>query len=507
MNWTLKNCKAVLSERRLLVALGTMILGLGVSGVSLWIDEGFSAKLAVQPTFAAWAATLSGIRGSEPQMPGYELYLWLWARLFGTSEWTLRLANVPWALLFTASLAWGAECLLNIRRTWLIICLSPFLWFYMNEARPYVMVMGLSMVTTIAVLAYTRNVQRSGFAQWWCLVSLLLLWSVHMLTIILVPSLLLLCAMRPVSIKIFIKQWLLPALVTLPLFSFLAFYYLHTLACGKGGAIEKPGLPNLVFAMYELLGFGGLGPPRNVLRHSPNFYALFHYLPGIGLGVLALGLVALAIFLNMRNSQELRLVIALFTAFATGLLFELALSYAAHFRILGRHVAVFFPLLSLLLLTGLKTRDNLPRAGFVTCALLLGVAWSVSDFRQRLLPSYEKDDYRDAAALAHNTLARGEPVLWLADGVTANYYGLRTIDLLKPESSTAFDGTAAYWAACPYSLFEQSLKGQGKVLVVMSDKFDIFDHDGKCRKIIASLDSEHVASFPAFDAWQIIGIK
>ncbi len=60
-----------LSERWILVAVGTMLLALGVSGESLWIDEGYSAKLAMQPTLVLWARTLKSILGSEPQMPGY----------------------------------------------------------------------------------------------------------------------------------------------------------------------------------------------------------------------------------------------------------------------------------------------------------------------------------------------------------------------------------------------------------------------------------------------------
>jgi hypothetical protein len=505
---TFNESRIYLKQRWFLVALGTLLLCLGVSGVSLWIDEGYSAKLAAQPTFADWIATLSGIRGSEPQMPGYQLYLWFWARLFGTSEWALRLANVPWAVLFAASLAWGAECLLNIRKAWLIICLSPFLWFYMNEARPYAMVMGLAMVTTVAVLAYARNAQRFGLAPWWCLVSLLLLWSSHMLAIILAPSLLLLlCVMRPASIKIFIRQWLFPAVITLPCYFCLAFYYLRTLVSGKGGVIERPSLPNLVFAMYEFLGFGGLGPPRNLLRQSPNFHTLLLYWPGIGLGVLALGIVALAILLNLRESAERRVVFALFVAFTTGLLFTFALSYAAHFRMLGRHIAAFFPLLVLLLLTGLQKEGNLPRIKLASCVLLLGIAWSVSDFRQRLLQSYEKDDYRDAAALAHNALARGEPVLWLADQETAEYYGLRTTEVLKPVSTATPGRMAAASGGCPFSWFQQSLQDHLAVLVVMSDKPDLFDIGGKCRKTLDSLNSVHVASFPAFEAWQVTGVK
>jgi len=501
--------KAMLLERCLLIALGTLLLCLGISGVSLWIDEGYSVQLAVQTSLTAWANTLSSMRGSEPQMPGYLLYLWAWARIFGMSEWALRLANVPWALLFTASLAWGAECVLNIRRAWLIVCLSPFLWFYMNEARPYAMVMGISMITTVAVVAYAADPKRFPHAPWWGMVSLLLLWSIHMLTIVLAPSLLLfIYAMRTVSIKQFIKEWFLPVVVTAPCFVCLAAYYLCTLLGGRGGQIEKPGLPNLAFAIYEFLGLEGLGPPRNVLREAPGLHTFFPYLPTLAFGVVAFGVVLLAILLRKRDSTERRVVLGLFVSFAAGLLFMFALSYAAHFRVLGRHMATFFPLFALLLLTGLLTGKSLRRRNLVFCALLLlGAAWSISDFRQRLLPSYEKDDYRDAAALARSALVRGEPVLWLAYTETARYYGLQITEVLSPEDVGPPDATAAISGACSRTWFEQSLQEHRPVLVVISDKPDLFDRDGNCRRTLDSLSMEHVASFPAFDAWQVTGVK
>ena len=496
-------------ERYLLIALGAVLLCLGISGVSLWIDEGYSAMLAAQSSLTHWALTLNSMHGSDPQMPGYYIYLWAWAQIFGISEWALRLANVPWAVLFTASLAWGAECVLNVRRAWLIICLSPFLWFYMNEARPYSMVIGLSMITTISAVAYAENPQRFRHAPWWGMVSLLVLWSTHMLTIVLAPSLLLfICAMRTVSIKQFLKEWLLPIVVTAPCFVGLAAYYLYTLLGGKGGQHEKPGLSNLAFAVYEFLGFGGLGPPRNVLREAQSLPTFFPYLPTLALGVVAFCAVLLAILLHRHDSTERRLVFSLFMSLAAGFLLTLALSYAAHFRVLGRHMAAFFPLFVVLLLTGLLTGGTRRYSNLAFSALfLLGIAWSVSDFRQRLLRSYEKDDYRDAAALARSALVRGEPVQWLADPVTARYYGLRVTEALNPESVGPPDMKAAIYGGCSRSWFEQSLHQHGTALIVMGDKPDLFDRDGNCRKTLDSLSIEHVASFPAFDAWQVTGIK
>jgi hypothetical protein len=495
-----------LSERWVLVVIGTSLLALGVSGESLWVDEGYSAKLAMQPTLMLWARTLQSILGSEPQMPGYQLYLWGWTRIFGMSEWAMRFANLPWALLFTAMLAWASERLLHVRRLWLVICLSPFLWFYMNEARPYAMMLGLSMATTAAVLSYAREPEHFRFASWWTMISLLVLWATHMLAITLVPSLLvLLYLLHPVSFKSFIRQWLWPVLATLPFYLLLALYYLRTVAGGKGGNIEKPGLSNLVFSLYEFLGFGGLGPPRTDLRLHPNLHTLLPYLPTLTLGVLAFVLLGAAIILRVRHSSDQRTVFGLAIAFVVGVLVTFGLAYAAHFRLLGRHLAVFPPLLAFLLIAALRPvrnqRQQVPVFGFL---LLLAAIWLCSDFKQRVLPNYRKDDYRSAVALARNTLEKGELVLWLADRETAKYYGLTTTEGLEKGSLSPGRPMEAVSGVCSPARLERSLSSGKPVLIVITDR-EHFDPAGNCREIVNSLNSAHVASYPNFDVWQVTG--
>lgn len=500
--------KVILIERVSLVAVGTLLLCLAISGASIWIDEALSEMLAAQPTLASWASTLDGMQGSEPQMPGYLIYLWGWARLFGVTEWSLRLANLPWALLFTASLAWGSEYLLGVRRWWLIICLSPFVWLYMNEARPYAMLMGLSMVTTVAVLAYGRDPQRFRHAPWWVMVSLLALWFVHMLTITLVVSLsIILYILRPAPIRSLVRDWFAPVIVTLPFFFCLSLYYVRTLVQGKAGAIETPGLRNLAFALFEFFGFEGLGAPRAMLRLSPSFHTLLPYLGTVGLGVVALVILVIAILMHLRDSREGRTVFALSTALAAGLLFTLGLSFAANFRMLGRHVATFFPIFALLLLAGVAPRAKQNTGRLVLAGLLLlGIAWSVSDFRLRMLQSYQKDDYRDAAALAQHALQRGEAVLWLADTLSARYYGLPTTDGLSQGGTLLPGAPRAVSGSCSAAGFQQALQGHGPILVFVSDR-PVFDPSGNCLKILESLNREHIASFPDFDVWQVNGVE
>jgi hypothetical protein len=493
-----------LSERWILIIVGTFLLALGVSGESLWVDEGYSAKLAMQPTLVLWARTLQSILGSEPQMPGYQLYLWGWTRLFGMSEWAMRFANLPWAVLFTATLAWGSERLLRVRRLWLVICLSPFLWFYMNEARPYAMMLGLSMAITVAVLAYARDPECFLVAPWWAMILLLVLWAVHMLAITLVPSLVvLLFLLRPVPIKTFIRQWLLPILVTTPFYLSLALYYLHTVAGGKGGSIEKPGLSNLGFSLYEFLGFGGLGPPRTDLRLHPNLHTLLPYLPMLTLGMLAFVLLGVTIVPRLRSSSDRRTALGLATAFAVGVLVTFGLAYVAHFRLLGRHLAVFPPLLVFLLIAGLRpVRDQRQQTPVLGSLLLLAAVWICSDFKQRVLPSYHKDDYRSAAALARSALANGEPVLWVADRETANYYGLTTTEGLEKGILLPDGPMEAVSGVCSPARLENSLSSGKPVLVLITDR-EHFDPGGNCREVVGSRNSTHVASYSDFDAWQV----
>jgi hypothetical protein len=498
--------KSSISERWILVVVGTLVLALGVSGESLWVDEGYSAKLAMQPTLILWATTLKSILGSEPQMPGYQLYLWGWTRLFGVSEWAMRFANLPWAALFTASLAWGAECLLGVRRVWLVICLSPFLWFYMNEARPYAMILGLSMVTTAAVLAYARDPERFRSAPWWAVVCFVLLWFVHMLAIALLPSLLLLLyIVRPASTKAFVRKWMLPIVVTGPFYLLLALYYVHTVIVGRGGNIEKPGLSNLAFALYEFLGFGGLGPPRTDLRLHPNLHTLLPYLPALMLGGLAFILLGIAVWLQSRRSEDRRTIQALAVSFVVGVLLTFGLACSVHLRLLGRHLAVFPPLLGLLLVAGFRpTQDVRQRRLAVGALLLLGTVWLCSDLKQRLLPSYHKDDYRSAVALARKVLAKGEPVLWLADRETASYYGLTSTEGLEKGRLLPGKPMEAVSGVCSPLRLERSLQAWKQVLVVITDR-EHFDPGGNCRGVVTALNSTHVASYPAFDAWEVNG--
>jgi hypothetical protein len=51
---------------------------------------------------------------------------------------------------------------------------------------------------------------------------------------------------------------------------------------------------------------------------------------------------------------------------------------------------------------------------------------------------------------------------------------------------------------------ERSLLGGQQALVVITDR-EHFDPGGRCREVVDSLNSTHVASYPDFDVWQVHG--
>jgi hypothetical protein len=136
------------------VVLGSALLMLAITRQSLWIDEAWTAWFAGHASMRSLLHVLMLAPGGDEQFPGYLIYMHAWVSLFGRSEIALRSSNLPFAVLFLFSLSWISTVLLKRPYAWLIVTLSPFLWFYMNEARPYVGLMASSSVVAAAVLTY-----------------------------------------------------------------------------------------------------------------------------------------------------------------------------------------------------------------------------------------------------------------------------------------------------------------------------------------------------------------
>ncbi len=399
-----------------------------ISSRSLWIDEACTAMKALPTSLAGWWHVMVNDKSADVQMPFYMFYVWAWARVFGSTEWSLHLANIPWfafgAVVFIQSFS-ARDCSRQIAT--LLVLLCPFAWYYLDEARPYAMQLGAGMliVGSLRGLMQTRwerrNVGRLNLAGF--LVGIIVLSGSSLLGMVWSAAAI---AAFPLllgrhQLFLLVKQcWITLAASAVPLIA-LAIFYLWTLKMGaRASAAATTSVGSMFFAAYELLGFTGMGPGRLEMR-SAGPGALRGHLVGVGLYGLAVAAVILAALFAVFGSKN-RKPLALIFCCSVPPIFIVSVGWVAHFRVLGRHLAPFVPVWLLLLTLGItvlwasnKMAARAVAVGFCVLSLLSCLSLRFS-FR------HEKDNYRAAADVAKAALGAGQPVWWNAAEEGARYY-------------------------------------------------------------------------------------
>jgi hypothetical protein len=490
-------------------------LGLAITRQSLWVDEGYTAWFASHNSFASFFSALVGSPGApgDPQMIFYLLYMWLWVKVFGISEVALRASNVPFAILFMVTMSWASRHLLRRPQLAVFFYLCPFFWFYLNDARPYVALIAFSSVATVALLAYLVNPTKySLFAPWCCLIAFFLAWGTHILAAFLFPSMVVLIVVitwGDSSLRHrFLRDWYRPALWCAPAFVAMAAFYMWVSANGVNRGFRNPGPSNFAYVMYEFLGFGGLGPPRNEIRAAPDFLVFAPYWPWLLLGVIALlGLV----FLVFRTRPS-KIVRCLAASLIAGAAIALVISIIENFQVLGRHMAALFPLFLItpMLWPEPPISSSRNRHGAIAALVALLAAWTISDARLRYVGKYGKDSYREASliAAARSRLDGGE-ILWAADPHVAHYYGTlvmkgqNTVEIGNddglnwPVNNRAID--ARNWSSVEARAY---LDASTKPTILVLSKPDLFDTKGGWREIIQQRRPTELARLIAFKVYE-----
>jgi len=140
---------------------------------SFWYDEVVTVSLVAKPLRGMFAALPS----SESAPPLYSVAAWVWARLFGTSEFGLRALSALAGSL-TIPVAYAAVKSLVARRTAFIVAalasVSPVLVWYSQEARAYAL---LLLLTALSFLFFVRAfaAPSTSIVAWWALWSSLAL--------------------------------------------------------------------------------------------------------------------------------------------------------------------------------------------------------------------------------------------------------------------------------------------------------------------------------------------
>ena len=411
--------------------LGYFLLSLAagalmVSRQSFWIDEGETWIFARQPTVKDWLATLLANKAGEAHTPLGMFSPWVGGRVFGQAEWQLRALNALWVAI--GGVAVGRLSGMLRRRELLPLFLAhPFLWSYANEARAYTLIICLSAwLLFLWVSIHETGALSTGRVWAIGLVATIGMASSLLFGFALMGFALALGATMLVRKIPLERRHLIPMAVTGVAMLPLIAYYLWTLSRGASAAkLWKVGTSNLAFAIYELLGFGGLGPPRHELRElakSTSGLSGLLYNPRYLIGIAVLAGVYVALlrpFWKLRR-DSLGMIATGAVVLSSGMMFMA--SMMAGFPFWGRHLAYLLPLVLLLIV---RVASQIADESCRRCLIfLLVLVLLVSSLGQRFLPNYGKDDYRSASRMAAAALHSGKTVWWVAHRVTAQYYGL-----------------------------------------------------------------------------------
>ena len=483
------------------------LLSLAITKASLWIDEGFIVWVVSHPTFSTIVKSASSPFAPSPgdrQYPLYDLYIWAWLRLFGTNELIMRASNIPFGAIYILGLAWASRLAFKNYFAWIPFAIVPFVWFYMNEIRPYMMLTAFACAALSATIIYAfGDRDYSDRALRFVVPFFLLAWLTHILAILLLPALILIAFFakrwgRDITRGQFTSNaaiWALPALL-------IAAYYGTTLLGGAAAAElsnnnrGNSSLASIAEIAYEQLGFGGLGPSRITLHDSVGFLTYQPYILYVVLGITGL---LVAVYAGFRKSLD-RKSGFLLGGWIVSLGFAAIVAELTHARFLGRHLAGTFPLLAL---AGIPLARS--RIAFASlCFIFL-----LSDYRLAQIDVYAKDDYRSAVAMVI-ALNRDHPgtIDWAADDLTAEFYGLAlsfsrndgAVRVPWPVNGRAFTVQNYPFADAKHLIVKQSMGGKPVYLVL--SRPENFDLNHGWRDVLTTSHPRLVDHLPAFDIFQ-----
>jgi hypothetical protein len=493
-----------------IAAIGCIgLITLSVTTESIWIDEGWIAWVVSHQSLGEVVAALKGPALPSPtdlQYPLYLLWEWLWVRIYGSSEYALRASNLPFAAVFVVALALTSRHALGRKFAWIPFAFSPFVWFYMNEARPYIMLTSFATCAAGSLLVYRFGAAEAKTrALPLVLPTILLAWLSHILAVIALPGFLVLILSARHDQGLFTwTRWRHTILIWALPFVAVAVFYGATLT-GSGirseiSANSRASAGPIAFLsedVYEQLGFNGLGPPRNALRANHGFLVFKPYVGFLSLTILLMVFVS---FLALRRgvNRESAILIA---AWIGCIAFGTVVADATHGRFLARHMSATIPFLLFTCVSMIRTRLGL---------LILACIFVVSDARLSLLPEYAKDDYRSATMeIISRYRAQPGSIDWAADDLSANYYGLALTNGANSGSSAVTWPVLAKgirvvnWDAGEVDALVKQQLSSGRPVYVALSKPDLYDRSGAWRSTVEERRGTSVARFEAFEIYML----
>lgn len=482
-----------------------------VTGSSFWTDEFGTADIARSESFYAWWNQFIEWHNSDIQMPLYHGLMYFWSKLFGYSEYALRMLNLPFFAISSVAIL---STFRQIPRLALLLLtfstLHPLIWYYLDEARPYIMAYTGSMLTLCALVRLyaetcgLRDIQ--PYSGWLLACGLLLLAGTSMLgtpwVVAAVAITVYLHACNfPVGIRLVRENWIAYSVLAASLL-ILAIFYLYTLLRGARAADAfQSNILTLLFSGYELLGVSGLGPGRLELR-AEGTAALKDWIIVVAAGasILGVGFLVGLRQLYLRAGSRQFLIIGFVVAVPVALIATAGLVLS--WRVLGRHFMPFLPIVMSITAIGAAHLLGEERRSRNLLGAILVLTIAVSGISMKM-PRHAKDDYQTAAKIAKQAIGAGQTVWWAADNGGAHYYGLSLDGAAQPgEQCRAFGSSgsarAYYVAKQPAHCLDEIPDPD----VVILAKPDTFDRRGVIEDRIVALHLERTNKLPAFSIWR-----
>lgn len=398
--------------------------GFRLGSQSLWIDEVFTLSSSGVGAPFHPADLLDNIHG-----PLYSLVLHACSRLLGDSEAALRLPSMLFGVAMVPAMAMLAGAWIGARAVkpaaWLT-ALSPFLVWYSQEARNYMLLMLCVCMSSIALLRLREQPTGARAAVWlgatWAgllsnfsfalLAPLELGWWMMAKT---TPARRLFgAAIAAATLLVLMSPWVWKA---------VQVWDFQRLGSGteSGGAAPLRGRTTFhpaayPFALHAFAVGYTLGPPLRELRVGNPASTLARHGVEIAAVALVFGTLGLAGLAALKRRG--RLLEAGLWLIVPALL----VSYfaARNFKTFNpRYLAVCMPAFLLVLAAAFA---DLRRRWAIAAALAVALLWGVSLAQHYFVPAYGKEDYRGTAALLRARGHDGERLLALGASEPVFYY-------------------------------------------------------------------------------------
>jgi mannosyltransferase len=358
-------------------AIGAIANLLWIGRQSLWQDEGVTAQVVTTTWPGFWNDITTAYGGG---MTGYFLLLRMWP--FHDDEQGLRSLSALFMIASVPLVFWIGKELGGRAAGWWaasIFALWPFIVSYGQEARPY----GLLVLITVAATAALLKATRPGGRRWWAAYGVLLglgMYAQMFALLMVLPHAVWIVMRRPPRRHVAMAAGL-AVLVASPMVVLLFFHF---------------GTPALNWIPRPTLGWLWTDVVQPMTWYSRSLLA--------ALMLAVLGLGAVAIF---RQRDELPRL-ALLVSWATlPLLVALGYSLLIHPVLQPRYVIYIIPAWAVLLgvaIAKIPARVASVAVGFVVLAIC-------AQSLQGYYSGYLKPDFRDAAALVSSQTQPGDAVI------------------------------------------------------------------------------------------------